>query len=31
MNKKIDDLIIYLKEKGFIYPSSIIYGGLANT
>lgn len=31
MNKKMDDLIAFLKNRGFVYPSSIIYGGLANT
>ncbi len=29
--KEMKDIIFYLREKGFIYPSSSIYGGLANS
>ena len=28
---KINEFINFLKEKGFIYPGSEIYGGLSNT
>ncbi|BDV03581.1 MAG: glycine--tRNA ligase [Candidatus Hepatoplasma scabrum] len=31
MNKKMNDLVNFLKNRGFIYPSSNIYGGLANS
>jgi len=26
-----DRVVKYLKEKGFVYPGSAIYGGLANS
>jgi glycyl-tRNA synthetase (class II) len=29
--KEVKELVAYLKEKGFIYPGSSIYGGLANS
>ena len=28
---KMDDIIALCKNRGFIYPGSEIYGGLANT
>ncbi len=31
MNKDINKLAMFLKEKGFVYPGSSIYGGLANS
>jgi glycyl-tRNA synthetase (class II) len=29
--KEMQQLTAYLKEKGFVYPGSDIYGGLANS
>ncbi len=31
MNIKMDEIVKFAKENGFIYPGSDIYGGLANT
>ena len=28
---KLDDIVALCKTRGFIYPGSEIYGGLANT
>jgi len=29
--KDVKDIVSFLKDKGFVYPGSDIYGGLANS